>query len=184
MKIGIANAIEEATNHFDELKISEDETVIIQKLFEFAYEYRNVEFMSIGTRERNIVETNACLSNIILKHFPFPLRVICSIFKKHHSSVIHYRKLHDNCLIHDKQYLKLFKALNEMVRDLLLDAKSHDEVLLKIGSSKSFKDDLISELKFTITSLKVMNSKLKEELYIIKEKKMYEKRNTPCDSIL
>jgi hypothetical protein len=56
--------------------------------------------------------------------------------------------------------------------------------LLKIGSSKSFKDDLISELKFTITSLKVMNSKLKEELYIIKEKKMYEKRNTPCDSIL
>ena len=135
MKIGIANAIEEATNHFDELNISEDETIIIQKLFEFAYEYRNVEFMSIGTRERNIVETNACLSN-------------------------------------------------EMVRDLLLDAKSHDEVLLKIGSSKSFKDDLISELKFTITSLKVMNSKLKEELYIIKEKEMYEKRNTPCDSIL
>ena len=54
MKIGIANAIEEATNHFDKLKISEDETIIIQKLLKFAYEYRNVEFMSIGTRERNI----------------------------------------------------------------------------------------------------------------------------------
>ena len=184
MKIGIANAIEEATNHFDELNISEDETIIIQKLFEFAYEYRNVEFMSIGTRERNIVETNACLSNIILKHFPFPLRVICSIFKKHHSSVIHYRKLHDNCLVHDKQYLKLFKALNEMARDLLLDNKLNDEVLLEIGSSKSFKDNLISELKFTIKSLRVMNSKLKEDLYDIKEKKIYEKEDIPCDSIL
>lgn len=184
MKIGIANAIEEATNHFDKLKISEDETVIIQKLFEFAYEYRNIEFMSIGTRERNVVETNACLSNIILKHFPFPLRVICSIFKKHHSSVIHYRKLHENCLVNDKQYLKLFNLLDEKVKDLLLDAKSDDEVLLKIGGSKTFKDDLISELKFTIKSLRVMNSRLKEELYNIKEKKIYEKEDIPCDSIL
>ena len=32
MKIGIANAIEEATNHFDKLKISEDETIIIKQL--------------------------------------------------------------------------------------------------------------------------------------------------------
>ena len=184
MKIGIANAIEEATNHFDKLKISEDETIIIQKLFEFAYEYRNVEFISVGTRERNIVETNACLSNIILKHFPFPLRLICSIFKKHHSSIIHYKKLHTNCLVRDKQYLSLFKELNEMATSLLLDIKSQDEVLLKIGSSKTFKDDLISELKFTIKSLRVMNSKLKEDLYDIKEKKIYEKEDISCDSIL
>ena len=71
-----------------------------------------------------------------------------------------------------------------MATSLLLDIKSQDEVLLKIGSSKTFKDDLISELKFTITSLKVMNGRLKEELYNIKEKKTYEKEDISCDSIL
>jgi len=173
-------AIDKATNHFDTLNITDKETNIIKELFAVAYEERKVKSTSIGTRERNIVETNACISNVILKHFPFPLRIISSILGKHHSTIIHYRKLHNDCLTYDKQYIKLFSMLNDKVNDLLMEIEDDVEEHYNRDCSQ---EQLISELRSTILSLKVMNSNLKEKLYTIKEQG-YEKRNTPCNSIL
>ena len=70
--------------------------------------------------------------------------------------------------------------LNDKANDLLMEMEGDVEEYKYKDCSQ---EQLISELRSTILSLKVMNSNLKEKLYTIKGQK-YEKRNTPCNSIL
>ena len=158
-------AMSKATYHLDSLNLNKDDLKIIKNLFSFAYERKCVYPSDIGKRYRHVVEANASISILIDKHFPFTLNFIGKIMRKHHATIVHYKKLHKTCLSYDKEYLRLIKNL-----DLIVDEMKKDREELKIDHllGDSEKDELIKELIKSNASLKVANHKLKDELYNIK----------------
>ena len=136
-------AMRKATYHLDCLNLSKDDLKIIKHIFSFAYERRGVMPSDIGKRNRRVVEANIVISSVIYKHFPFTLDLIGKIMRKHHSTIVHYKKLYSDCLIYNKDYLRLVKSL-----DLIVDEvkKNREDVGFDYGLLDSEKDNLIKDI--------------------------------------
>ena len=154
-----------ATYHLECLSLNKDDLQIIKHLFSFAYERKGVFPSDVDKRDRHVVEANTAISILIDKHFPFTLSLIGKIMRKHHATIIHYKKLHKNCLSYDKDHLRLIKNLDLIVDEM---KKDKDEVKIDHLLLDSEKDKLIRELIKANASLKVTNHKLKDDLYNIK----------------
>tara|TARA_R100000544_G_scaffold12776_2_gene5745 strand:- start:1077 stop:1622 length:546 start_codon:yes stop_codon:yes gene_type:complete len=181
MKEGTKLALNKATKHLDSLNIKDDDLQIIKALFEFTYKEKDILHSIIGSRKRDLVEANAAISNIIRNHFNFPIVLIGKIIGKHYSTIIHYQKLNDGCLSHDKNYLKLIRKLNMMVDNY---KRSYNEVKFDYNSLTEERELLVEKLMRDISSLKVINSSLKNEVHNLKEKLSNEEKDTLCHSTL
>jgi len=153
------SAIEKATHHIDDLNLTDIDVEIIKVLFRTAYKYRGIYSTSVGTRERNIVETNACIANVLKRNFPFSLNLIGKVIGKHHSSIIHYIKIHNDFLINDKKYLSLFQKLNTITKDYL---RYEDEIMCLYRADDAIKDELIAKLRADVNMLNLELIRIKE----------------------
>ena len=70
----------------------------------------------IGTRQRRIIETNALVSNLLRRNLNYTVQMVGKMFNKHHSTIIHYTKLHDEVLMANNKYIKLYNRLEEEVK--------------------------------------------------------------------
>lgn len=152
-------AIEKATHHIDDLNLTDTDIEIIKVIFRAAYKHRGIYSTSIGTRERNIVETNACIANVLKRNFPFSLSLIGKVVGKHHTSIIHYIKIHNDFLVNDKKYLSLFQMLNTITKDYL---RYEDEIMCLYRTDDTLKDELIAKLRVDVNMLNLELVRIKE----------------------
>ena len=105
----------EATKHFHKLPISQGEKDNVFNILNEVYQYNGITHDMIGTRQRKITECNALVSNLLRRNLDYTVQLIGKIFKKHHSTIIHYTKLHDEVLMSDNKYYKLYNKLEEEI---------------------------------------------------------------------
>jgi len=153
-------AIIKATHHLNDLTLTDTDVEIIKVLFRAAYKHRGVHSTSVGTRERNVVETNACIVNVLKRNFPFSLKLIGKVVGKHHASIIHYIKMHNDFLMSDEKYLSLFQKLNTITKDYL---RYEDEIMSLYRTDDALKDELIAKLRVDVNMLNLELIRVKQE---------------------
>tara|TARA_R110000744_G_scaffold372683_2_gene484459 strand:+ start:3220 stop:3711 length:492 start_codon:yes stop_codon:yes gene_type:complete len=130
----------------------------IKSIVKFAYRKHQIEVKDLYTRKRNVVDINIILVTIISEQFRnLPLRVIGGIFKKHHATVIHYKKNYENVLCGIPAYLLLHRELTDIC------------VYEKYGILQSITGKTPSELKAECLRLMGINRELESKLTTIKE---------------
>tara|TARA_R100001377_G_scaffold54143_1_gene31904 strand:+ start:1476 stop:1970 length:495 start_codon:yes stop_codon:yes gene_type:complete len=152
-------AVEKASHHLNDLNLTDTYVEIIKVLFRTAYKHRGICSTSIGTRERNIVETNACIVNVLKRNFPFSLKLIGKVVGKHHASIIYYIKMHNDFLMGDEKYLSLFQKLNTITKDYL---RYEDEIMSLYKTDDALKDELIAKLRVDVNMLNLELVRIKE----------------------
>jgi|21_taG_2_1085346.scaffolds.fasta_scaffold11514_3 hypothetical protein len=109
-------AVVKATDHFKDLPISEEERHSAYFLFNQAYNNNSITVDMLDTRQRRLIETNALISNLLRRNFNITVELLGKMFKKHHATILHYTKLHDQVLMADNKYFQLYRKLDEEVK--------------------------------------------------------------------
>tara|TARA_R100000458_G_C8239061_1_gene218623 strand:+ start:328 stop:900 length:573 start_codon:yes stop_codon:yes gene_type:complete len=105
----------EATKHFKDLPISQGEKDNVFNILNEAYQFNGITLDMVGTRQRKITECNALVSNLLRRNLDYTVQLIGKMFNKHHSTIIHYTKLHNEVLMADNKYHKLYNRLEEEI---------------------------------------------------------------------
>jgi hypothetical protein len=105
----------EATRHFYKLPISQAEADDVFNILNEAYQTNGITHDMVGTRQRKITESNALVSNLLRRNLNYTVQLLGKIFNKHHATIIHYTKLHNEVLMADNKYQKLYNKLEEEI---------------------------------------------------------------------
>ena len=104
-----------ATKHFNDLPISKAEADNVFNILNEVYQYNGVTHDMVGTRQRRIIECNALVCNLLRLNLDYTVQTLGKIFNKHHATIIHYTKLHNEVLMANNKYLKLYNKLAEEI---------------------------------------------------------------------
>jgi len=111
------------------LKLNKEIEKVISSIIRTAYTESEIEEHQVGTRLRNVVETNAIISVVILNNFrSMSLSSVGKIFEKHHATIIHYRSLYEESLCMSRRSLELYNVLNQICFGAIYN---YDEEIVK-----------------------------------------------------
>mgnify|MGYP003648570905 CR=1 FL=1 len=151
----------EVFQNISSLNLNQENKDIIYNLVSEAYEIRDIGSHEINTRKRKVVETNAILVEVISNNFRnLTLKSIGSIFGKHHSSVIHYRKIYEDTLCFELENSKLYHKLHTKCYALMYSFST--ETIQGLLSND------LGSLKQVIKDLSIENKSLKNKLESVK----------------
>jgi len=154
-----------STEHIKDLNLTEKEIEISKALFREAYETERISSYMIGTRYRNVVETHIAIAVAIRSNLFTTYMAIGKIFKKNHATIIHYMKVHDEVLRHDKKYMELYRRLEDIVRAKIDEDRWSEK---SIDFKDDDKDVIIKRLRSENARLRLNLNKVKDDLYNIK----------------
>tara|TARA_B110000902_G_scaffold265169_1_gene348717 strand:+ start:5405 stop:5893 length:489 start_codon:yes stop_codon:yes gene_type:complete len=130
----------------------------IKSIIKHAYERHSIKPKDLDTRKRVLIDVNVVLATVIGEQFRnLPLRVIGAIFKKHHASIIHYKKTYENVLCAIPAYLLLHREVTDIC------------VYEKYGVVQAITGKSNNELKAECMRLMAINRELESKLATIKE---------------
>jgi len=147
------------------LNTSDRNKTLILEIVKTAFTYKGVEYKYIESRRREIVDAKIIVCKVLYEFFKLSFAGIGSVFNKNHATVIHYIKMYNNTLIHNKEDVVLFNRLC----DNAITGIYGDKVDLEISLSTAELEQLNNkQLRRLVKELTIENNSLKSKLEKIK----------------
>lgn len=147
------------------LNTSDRNKKIILEIVKIAFTYKGVEYKYVESRRREVVDAKIIVCKVLYEFFKISLSGIGSLFDKNHATVIHYIKMYNNTLIHNKEDVILFNRLC----DNAITGIYGDKINLEIDLSTAELEQLNNkQLRRLVKELTIENNSLKSKLEKIK----------------
>jgi len=147
------------------LNTSDRNKDLILEIVKTAFTYKGVEYKYIESRRREIVDAKIIVCKVLYEFFKLSFAGIGSVFNKNHATVIHYIKMYNNTLIHNKEDVVLFNRLC----DNAITGIYGDKVDLELSLSTAELEKLNNkQLRRLIKEITIENNSLKSKLEKIK----------------
>jgi hypothetical protein len=147
------------------LNTSDRNKKIILDIVRTAFTYKGVEYKYVESRRRDVVDAKMIICKVLYEFFKLSFAGIGSVFDKNHATVIHYIKMYNNTLIHNKEDVVLFNRLC----DNAITGMYGDKIDLEIALSTAELEKLnVKQLRRLIKELTIENNSLKSKLEKIK----------------
>lgn len=143
------------------LNTSDRNKDLILEIVKTAFTYKGVEYKYIESRRREIVDAKIIVCKVLYEFFKLSFAGIGSVFNKNHATVIHYIKMYNNTLIHNKEDVVLFNRLC----DNAITGIYGDKVDLEMSLSTAELEKLNNQqLRRLIKEITIENNSLKSKL--------------------